>query len=199
MELQTTVNRILLCGSPAAPARFSHEVRARKFYLLPLEVQRLSGQYDRLNCLVSSLQLPLCEASRLRIEGPLRSFNNRSGEGARLVLTVLAKSILPADAEDENEVALTGTICTAPKLRTTPLGRDICDLILAVNRPYGRSDYLPCIFWGMRAREISLCPVGTKLTLTGRLQSRRYIKVTQFGAVEKTAFEVSVGDFEILE
>ncbi|MBR5633128.1 MAG: single-stranded DNA-binding protein, partial [Clostridia bacterium] len=122
--------------------------------------------------------------------------NNRRGEGAKLVITVLAKELYFCDDEDENTVCLTGTICKEPSLRVTPMGRDICDIMLAVNRHYGRSDYLPCICWGLKAREAALWTVGTKLKLEGRLQSRRYIKLSENGSQERVAFEVSVSTSE---
>ena len=131
-------------------------------------------------------------SGKLWVEGQLRTFNNRRGQGAKLVITVLARQLGFCDGEDENLVQLTGTLCKAPNLRTTPMGRDICDLMLAVNRHYGRSDYLPCICWGLKAREAAQWNVGTQLRLQGRIQSRNYIKLTEDGPVEKTAFEVSV-------
>ena len=133
------------------------------------------------------------------MEGELRSFNSRRGEWPRLVISVFARSIRPAGAEeDENLVELRGTLCRAPKLRRTPMGRDICDLLLAVNRSYARSDYLPCICWGLTARESALWEVGTRLALRGRVQSRRYLKLTEAGTVERTAFEVSAAEIERL-
>lgn len=118
-----------------------------------------------------------CDTEKLCITGELRSFNNKSGEGAKLVITVFAKEILPCDENDLNLICLTGTLCKPPNLRVTPMGRDICDLMLAVNRKYGRSDYLPCITWGLKAREASYWDTGTTVSLEGRIQSRRYIKL----------------------
>ena len=138
------------------------------------------------------------EEGKLCVTGQLRSFNNRRGEWAKLVITVFAKELCLCREEDSNFVQLSGTLCKAPNLRTTPMGRDICDLMLAVNRHYGRSDYLPCICWGLRAREAAQWGVGTKLQLEGRIQSRRYIKLTEEGPLEKTAFEVSVTDIHEL-
>ena len=110
-------------------------------------------------------------------------------------ITVFARDISLSDEPyDRNLILLSGTLCKPPNLRTTPMGRDICDLMLAVNRHYGRSDYLPCITWGARACETALWDVGTRVSLEGRLQSRSYIKVLDTGAVERTAFEVSVLD-----
>ena len=161
----------------------------------------LSGAEDELPLLLrrSLLErLELQEADKLCVSGELRSFNNRSGEGARLVITVFARALQFCEGEDENSVLLRGALCRPPTLRRTPMGRDICDLMLAVNRPCGRSDYLPCICWGPLAREVSLCPTGTALQLAGRFQSRPYIKMTADGPVEKVAYEVSAAEIERL-
>ena len=125
--------------------------------------------------------------------GQLRSFNNRSGRGARLVLSVYVRQLCFSEEEDRNRVLLCGTLCKPPKFRRTPLGREICDLMLAVNRAYARSDYLPCICWGRQARQAEQWQVGDRVRLEGRLQSRSYVKLTEEGPVEKTAYEVSVG------
>ena len=138
--------------------------------------------------------IQLCEAEKICVVGELRSFNNKSGEGAKLVITVFAKELYLCDDDDLNEVHLIGTLCKKPNLRMTPMGRDICDLMLAVNRRYGRSDYLPCITWGLKAREAAEWGTGTMVTLEGRIQSRNYIKIVGGDPVEKTAFEVSVTD-----
>ena len=112
----------------------------------------------------------------LEVTGEVRSFNNRSGVGSRLVITVLARSVLPGVGEPCNQVWLRGTLCKPPILRRTPLGRDICDLLLAVNRRYRRADYLPCIAWGAIAQQTARLPVGSRLTVEGRVQSRGYTK-----------------------
>ncbi len=187
-------NAVTLCGTLAGAPVFSHESRMLRFYRLGLEVERLSGAVDRINVLVREQQLRLIElkdCARLRVQGELRSFNNRSGEGARLVISVLARSLELCDGYDSNLVELRGTLCKPPKLRCTPMGRDICDLMLAVNRHYRRSDYLPCICWGRMALTAACWEVGQKLSLTGRLQSRDYIKLTDGGPVSRTAYEIS--------
>lgn len=187
-----------LCGTLAAPPALSHENRQERFFTFPLETQRLSGTIDRVNVVVRErllAEMPLEKPARLCVTGDVRSFNNRRGPGAKLVITVFARDIAPCDEPyDRNLILLSGTLCKPPNLRTTPMGRDICDLMLAVNRHYGRSDYLPCITWGARACETALWDVGTRVSLEGRLQSRSYIKVLDTGAVERTAFEVSVLD-----
>jgi len=187
-------NAVTLCGTLAGAPVFSHESRMLRFYRLPLEVERLSGAVDRLNVLVREPQLTLLELgdrTKLRVQGEVRSFNNRSGDGARLIVTVLARSLELCDGYDSNLVELRGTLCKPPKLRCTPMGRDICDLLLAVNRRYRRSDYLPCICWGRMALTAACWEVGQKLSLTGRLQSRDYIKLTEDGPVSRTAYEIS--------
>ena len=126
------------------------------------------------------------------MEGQLRSFNNKSGQGSRLVISVLARTLLPTQEEDRNDVLLKGVICKPPVLRRTPLGRCISDMMLAVNRRYGRADYLPCIAWGQVAMVTGRMAVGDSLALEGRIQSRIYTKVTEWGAEERTAYEVSI-------
>lgn len=174
-----------LCGTLAAPPALSHENRQERFFTFPLETQRLSGTIDRVNVVVRErllAEMPLEEPARLCVTGDVRSFNNRRGPGAKLVITVFARDIAPCDEPyDRNLILLSGTLCKPPNLRTTPMGRDICDLMLAVNRHYGRSDYLPCITWGARACETALWDVGTRVSLEGRLQSRSYIKVLDTG------------------
>lgn len=175
--------------------RFSHESRGEKFYQFPLEVFRLSGASDTINVLARSQlldDLEIAPEGKLCVEGELRSFNNKSGIGPRLIITVFARELWFDSDEDDNIIELTGTICKKPTLRVTPMGREICDLMLAVNRRYGRSDYLPCISWGARAREAALWDVGTVVTLSGRIQSRGYTKNIDGEAVEKIAYEVSV-------
>lgn len=202
MDMISENNYTRLCGVMAGSPVFSHSGRGEQFYTFPLEIRRLSGNADTLNIMVRRSQLALLEAveaDKLRVTGQLRTFNNRRGEGAKLVITVLAMALEFCGDEDENLVVLSGTLCKAPTLRTTPMGRDICDLMLAVNRHYGRSDYLPCICWGAKARAAEHWTVGTELTLEGRIQSRRYIKLTDSGALEKTAFEVSVTEVQAAE
>ena len=194
MEQFTETNFVRLCGAAAGRPLFSHSSRGTDFFLLPLEVQRLSGSVDRLPLLLRRELLEASELSdegKLCVTGELRSFNRRRSEGAKLILSVYARELRFCGEEDGNLVQLRGALCKPPVLRRTPLGREICDLMLAVNRRYGRSDYLPCICWGLSAREAARWEVGTRLELEGRLQSRNYIKMTETGPVEKTAFEIS--------
>lgn len=201
MDMNQDNNQVRLCGTMAGAPYWSHSAGGQDFYCFPLEVQRLSGNRDTLNIVLRKSQLAAIEAeerSQLLVAGQLRSFNNRRGEGARLVLTVLARELTLTDEPDDNRVSLTGTLCKAPNPRVTPLGRDICDLLLAVNRRGGRSDYLPCICWGSRAREAACWPVGTVIHLEGRFQSRAYIKLCEDGLQRRTAFEVSAAEVEAL-
>lgn len=197
MDENISRNTARLCGVIAAAPVFSHSGRGECFYTFPLEVARLSGATDKINIIVRDElmeSIELREAEKICVIGELRSFNNKSGEGAKLVITVFAKELYLCDDDDLNEVHLIGTLCKKPNLRMTPMGRDICDLMLAVNRRYGRSDYLPCITWGLKAREAAEWDTGTMVTLEGRIQSRNYIKIVGGDPVEKTAFEVSVTD-----
>ena len=185
MDENTCTNFARLIGVMSAPPAFSHASRGESFYTFALDVARLSGTTDTINIVARSELLSAveaCDTEKLCVTGELRSFNNKSGEGAKLVITVFAKEILPCDENDLNLICLTGTLCKPPNLRVTPMGRDICDLMLAVNRKYGRSDYLPCITWGLKAREASYWDTGTTVSLEGRIQSRRYIKLIGGGA-----------------
>ncbi len=197
MDENTSRNYAQLIGVMAAAPVFSHASRGETFYTFPIEVARLSGATDTVNVIVRDelmSALEVTDSQKLCIIGELRSFNNKSGEGAKLVITVFAKEISLCNCEDMNLVRLIGTLCKPPNLRMTPMGRDICDLMLAVNRRYGRSDYLPCITWGLKAREAAEWDIGSVVSLEGRLQSRSYIKIVGGEPVEKTAFEVSVTD-----
>ncbi len=192
-------NFVLLRGQVvAAPCR-SHENHGVVYQSFPLEVRRLSGASDQLNIvvpeslLVSSGVLP---GQRLEILGEVRSYNNKSGLGSRLVITVYARTLSPSEEPDENLVTLTGSLCKAATLRRTPLGRDICDMMLAVNRRYGRADYLPCISWGALARQCGELCVGEQIRLRGRLQSRTYTKQLPDGPQQRVAFEISVMELE---
>lgn len=147
------------CGaSPGAPPPFRTKITRRRFDKFPLRVERQSGQSDVPVIVAGEALLrtcPVSEGQSLRVTGQLRSFNNKSGQGSKLVITVFAQSIEPGDGTYFNRILLSGTLCKKPALRRTPLGRSICDLILAVNRHYGRADYLPCIAWGQTAMQIA--------------------------------------------
>ena len=188
------LNQILLRGRVNGRAEFSHMTHEEYFYRFPLAVERLSGNEDVLNIQFSRrLLLPerIVQGERLEVRGSLRTFNNKSGVGAKLVITVLAGEIIPTAEEPTNVLTLVGTICRKGEPRRTPLGREICDFTLAVNRRYGRSDYLPCIAWGSLAQRCGAMQVGRRLRLDGRLQSRVYTKQLEDRSEERVAFECS--------
>ena len=190
-----TNNKILLRGRLSAPPAPSHVNHGVEYFLLPLSARRLSGAEDHLNVIAAKEQLSglsLKEGSPLTVRGEVRTFNNRSGVGSRLVVSVFARELTQEEGEDENMLALSGVLCKPPALRATPLGRTICDMILAINRRYGRADYLPCIAWGSLAYHCGSMKVGDRLALEGRLQSRVYTKEIDGQMQERTAFEVSV-------
>lgn len=196
-------NTVELRGALAAAPRFSHLSRGERFFIFPVETRRLSGAVDTINvvsreALLAALRIE--EAERLCVQGELRSFNNRREEGPKLVITVFARALsLAGGGEDVNAITLRGALCKPPVLRVTPMGRDICDLMLAVNRRCGRSDYLPCICWGRRAREAGSLSIGDRIGLSGRVQSRPYIKLVDGVPIEKVAYEVSVAEMELLD
>ena len=186
-------NEVLLEGVALETPSLSHENHSTRFYRFPLQVPRLSGQVDVLPVLLPEPQLAqVKEGAAIRIQGQLRSFNNRSGVGSRLVLTVYAQRLSPGLDEPCNQILLSGTLCKPPVFRRTPLGRSICDLMLAVPRKYGRADYLPVIAWGQLAVRAGRLQVGDFLALEGRVQSRTYHKVTDLGTEERVAYEVSM-------
>ena len=188
------MNQVLLRGVLLKAPEFSHENHGKRFDRLTLSVQRLSGTYDHLEILADqALTQGICllDGPMLEVRGEIRSFNNHSGQGRRLVITVYARSITLWDGAPENSVTITGAVCREPVYRHTPLGREITDLMLAVSRKYRRRDYFPCILWGSVARMGAQCPVGTELCIQGRLQSRSYVKQTPDGPEERIAYEVS--------
>lgn len=192
--MEQFANHITLTGCLASAPQYSHSNHGRRFYSFFLEVARLSGTIDRLQIIAAEELLaatPVEEGEGMSIEGQIRSFNNRSNEGRRLIISVLAEQMSVSSAPHDNRVTLQGIICKDPVYRRTPLGREICDIMLAVNRPYRRADYLPCILWGRCAQEVSAYPVGTPLQLIGRLQSREYIKLIDGVAEQRTAYEIS--------
>lgn len=192
--MSLTNNDVLLEGTPLSAPEWSHENHGTQFYRLLLQVPRLSGTPDTLPLLLRDDLLPrLTEGAPVRVQGQLRSFNNRSGVGNKLVLTVYVQDIQPGLGAPCNQITLSGALCKTPIFRRTPLGRSICDLMLASPRRYGRADYLPVIAWGQLAVRTSQLPVGQSLALEGRVQSRVYHKVTEDGDTqERVAYEVSM-------
>ena len=195
-------NMVDLIGILAGRPIYSHSGRDEEYYTFPLSVERLSGISDTINIVLRKEQLQrleISDQSHLHISGELRSFNNKSGIGNRLIITVLARQISFVNDDAKNVVHLRGALCKPPNFRQTPMGREICDLMLAVNRHYGRSDYIPCIAWGHLAKSVAEFPVGTNLSLSGRIQSRTYTKIENDIQIEKIAFEVSVTDMKLIE
>lgn len=193
MEDYPNINRVTLCGEVCAAPVLSHVNHGESFFRLMLSVRRLSGQSDELPVIASQQQAEAVHCDdNVCVTGQLRSFNNKSGVGSRLILSVFAYQLYPAAAPPQNRIQLSGIICKTPTVRRTPLGRSICDVILAVNRRYGRADYLPCIAWGIVAQQVGHMGVGERLTAEGRIQSRVYSKNTGGQPQQRTAYEVSI-------
>ncbi|AEM73482.1 single-stranded DNA-binding protein [Caldicellulosiruptor acetigenus] len=200
-------NRVYLCGKVVTPLNFSHESFGEKFFTFKLEVPRLSQQKDILIVTVSNrllINVNLEEGSLAEVLGQFRSYNNPSNVGNRLILTVFARDIKNVESIDPskniNEIFLNGYVCKKPQYRTTPLGREITDILLAVNRLYGKSDYIPCIAWGRNARFAITFQIGDNIKIWGRVQSRDYQKKLEDGRVEiRTAYEVSIFKLERVE
>lgn len=193
--MDETRNQVQLRGTAVDEPVLSHENHGQRFFRFSFAVRRLSGQADLLHVIATEeLLMPLLPLTgqRLSIEGQLRSFNNKGGTGSRLVISVFARTICPTEEDDLNAIQLWGVLCKPPVLRRTPLGRCISDMMLAVNRRYGRADYLPCIAWGQVAMLTGRMDVGSPLRLEGRVQSRVYTKVLDGIPQERTAYEVSV-------
>lgn len=206
-------NHLVLVGKITDEKRFSHEIYGEKFYIFDLSVPRLSGNADTIQITISERLFKedeLTVGKKIRITGQFRSYNSYENEKNKLILTVFAKDIeFLANQEEEivaskdlvsNEVVLIGYICKAPIYRQTPFGREIADVLLAVNRAYNKSDYIPCITWGRNARYCSKMEVGTEVKVVGRVQSRSYEKKHEDGTVEqKVAYEVSISNLEVID
>ena len=200
--MDNNFNRVQLCGTVDSAPELSHVNHGVSFYKFTLAVERLSGLSDKLTVLVSAPQLeavPLQEGDTATVRGQLRSFNNKSGQGSRLVISVFAHVLEKGGDAPLNLIQLSGVLCKTPVLRRTPLGREISDIILAVNRRYGRADYLPCIAWGAVAQQVAVMATGDRLTIEGRVQSRTYTKVDNGVSTERTAYEVSIMRPALLE
>lgn len=203
-------NHLVLVGKVTSDKKFSHEIYGESFYIFDLEVARLSGNSDIIPITISErliLEKELETGDKVAIEGQFRSYNSYENEKNRLILTVFAKDIKYLSEEDEenssekvsNEVTLIGYICKKPIYRQTPFGREISDILLAVNRAYNKSDYIPAIAWGRNARFCQNIEVGTKVKITGRVQSRNYEKKFEDGTTQtRTAYEVSISSLEIV-
>lgn len=202
MEKNWNQNQILLHGKITGSPTYSHSSHGTDYFTFPFTVNRLSGAQDFVQIMTAE---PLLEQSSitmgdtLTVAGEIRSFNNHQGTGRKLVITVHANTLIREEGSDMNNLKLAGTLCKHPIHRRTPLGRDICDMMLAVNRSYGRTDYLPCISWGALAQRCGRFSVGTPVSLEGRLQSRVYTKKLENGPEERTAFEISVAQIDLVE
>lgn len=203
--MEETGNTIHLRGEVCQNLQFGHELFGEQFYTTTLRVPRLSGAEDFLPITLSERLLlaePISNGSTLCIEGQLRSYNKVIEGSGRLLITAFAQRILNSeeDGENPNRVQLTGALCKPPSYRTTPFGREIADLMLAVNRSYGKSDYIPCITWGRTARYAANLHIGDKVQLVGRFQSRAYQKQLPDGTtLNKVAYEVSVSRLAALK
>ena len=197
-------NQVSIMGKIASGFTFSHQVYGEGFYLVDLLVKRLSDSEDRIPLMVSERLVAVTqdyEGEYIMVQGQFRSYNRHEEKKNRLVLSVFVRELSFVEEADDsiktNQIFLDGYICKPPVYRKTPLGREIADLLLAVNRPYGKSDYIPCICWGRNARYASAFEVGGHVLLWGRIQSREYIKKLNENQTEKrTAYEVSVSKLE---
>ncbi len=200
--MEHMANHITLRGSLASLPQFSHENHGKRFFRFSLEVPRLSGAVDTLPVIAEEGLLNSVDVSdgeMFTVTGQVRSHNIRTDGRRHLLIFVFASSLVCEDGEPLNEVVLEGPICREPTYRRTPLGREICDVMLAVPRAFKRADYLPCILWGRTALEVSRCHTRDQLRISGRLQSRVYTKVLGTGSEERTAYEISALTAEIEE
>lgn len=200
-------NQVTIMGEVASPFTFSHEVFGEGFYMLDVNVKRLSNSEDRIPLMISERLIDVSQdytGEFIMVSGQFRSYNRHDEQKNRLVLSVFVREVSfieeELDGAKTNNIFLDGYICKLPVYRKTPLGREIADLLLAVNRPYGKSDYIPCICWGRNARFASTFEVGEHVQIMGRIQSREYIKkLTETETEKRIAYEVSVSKLECLE
>lgn len=200
--MEHTTNMITLRGELDTLPEFSHENHGRSFYRFTLNVRRLSGAVDALPIVADEILLrnmDPCAGEMLAITGQIRSHNIRTDGIRRLLIFVFASTITVEDGDPINDVLLCGPLCREPIYRRTPLGREICDVMLAVPRGFRRADYLPCILWGRTAQLIATCHTRDRIQICGRLQSRSYTKLTDDGPQERVAYEISALNAEILE
>ena len=192
--MEHCVNSVTLRGTLLSFPQYSHENHGRKFHRFTLEVPRLSGTVDLLPVVAEESILGGIDptgGSMITVTGQIRSHNIRHNGVRHLLIFVFASSIVAEEGDPINEVIVEGPLCKEPTYRRTPLGREICDVMLAVPRAYRRADYLPCILWGRVAQETAQCHTRDCIRIYGRLQSRNYTKLTDEGATERTAYEVS--------
>ena len=200
-------NQVVIMGEIVSDFVFSHEIFGEGFYMVDVNVPRLSESSDIIPLMVSERLLNVeddYKGLNIMVQGQFRSYNRHEERKNRLVLSVFAREIEFVDETPEssktNQIYLDGYICKEPIYRKTPLGREIADLLLAVNRPYGKSDYIPCICWGRNARSASNFTVGARCEIWGRIQSREYMKrISEEDAEKRIAYEVSVSKLELME
>ena len=201
-------NRVCIIGEIVSEFTFSHEVFGEGFYIANVSVNRLSDMVDVIPLMISERLIDVTKDYRgmkIEVAGQFRSYNRHEGTKNKLVLSIFVRELrfleddeMPEEQSKSNQIFLDGYVCKPPIYRKTPLGREIADILVAVNRPYGKSDYIPCIAWGRTARFCENLEVGTELRVTGRVQSREYEKKYEDGTVEKRiAYEVSVSNLEI--
>ena len=208
MESSFENNVVKMGGVVASELELSHEIYGEKFYRFYIEIDRLSGQKDKIPVIISERLIDTNDfniGKVIFIEGQYRSYNKMDENNrSRLILSVFVKDINQLEVSESvktvNELTIVGTVCKAPIYRKTPLGRDIADILLAVNRSYNKSDYIPCIIWGRNAKYCEHLETGTIVRVVGRVQSREYEKKYEDGTVEnRVAYEVSVSKFEIVK
>lgn len=199
-------NNITISGKIVSDLELSHEVYNEKFYKFYIKSERLSNQEDILPVIISERMINLEELEEnknIRIDGQFRSYNEQRENGNKLVLSIFVKGIdfIPDDDSlTQNDANFIGYVCKNPIYRKTPLGREIADVLIAVNRTYKKSDYIPCILWGRNAKYCENLEVGTKVKVNGRIQSRNYEKkLDENNIIKKTAYEVSVSKFAVAE
>ncbi len=193
-------NKVQLSGIVKEKPVFSHETFGESFYEVKLSVPRLSEHIDLLPVTVSEKMLNYFEVGKkVSIKGQLRSYNKLEEEKSKLILSVFVREILEeGEQENPNIIEISGFVCKPPIFRTTPFKREICDVLIAVNRAYNKSDYLPCIAWGRNARFIKDAQIGSKIEIVGRIQSREYQKKLDDGRIEtRTAYEISVNHVNV--
>ena len=200
-------NQVSMVGVVASEFVKSHEVYGEGFYMVDILVKRLSGSEDRIPLMVSERLVDVTQSylgEYIQVQGQFRSYNRHEEKHNRLVLSAFARELRFLEEEEDtapvNQIFLDGYICKPPVYRKTPLGREIADLLLAVNRPYGKSDYIPCICWGRNARFAGNLEIGSRIQLIGRIQSREYQKrVSENELIRRVAYEVSVNKLEFHE
>ena len=200
-------NQVVIMGTIVSEFEYSHEIFGEGFYMVDVEVQRLSDSCDIIPLMVSERLLDVEEDLRgvkIAVVGQFRSYNRHEEKKNRLILSVFAREVEFVDEIEEsaksNQIYLDGYICKEPIYRKTPLGREIADLLIAVNRPYGKSDYIPCICWGRNARFANSFEVGTRCSIWGRIQSREYMKkISEEESEKRIAYEVSVNKLDLID